>query len=223
LHQGRIDISKAIIALNELISDNTTQWKIGNICNVRRHDGYLDIGIITDILAGVFSTDDDEPSLPQARICWLRPRNMYELSSAGFLVSTEQLLRLKPGWQDSEAAIIQKCIYIWGVNDEGYLEKMEMISHNQNTIQCINSIGKQIGIVDSEYLHFCPIAIEHVSIHAAEDGDENSEDGESDAIVLPVDPSMSLGQWERHTKSFGSRMMQKMGYERCQAKRLHSS
>jgi hypothetical protein len=222
--QGKSNISKAILQLNMLLG-KPDSWMVGGVCRVRRADGGLDVALVVEILQGVLATDhdndNDESSTTVARLCWLRPRNIYELSSRGFLVGLNDLIHFYDSdLFDSERKRIKESTKVWALvsSSSGYLELMHVTQSSPTHTYVMRPKGDDEWMLDSgEYLVLCPCVGSHtppLATAVAEEADELE-------VIKPEDifprRSLTVGAWEQHTKGFGSKMLTRMGYKRYDA------
>lgn len=224
LHQHRHQNDE--VNQNKIIS--VPKWQAGYICRLRRVDGCLDIALIIEIIERVYSTnssDHDVESESAARLVWLRPRNWHELTSNGFLIHIDQMvsyvdpINYDPimGEPNSEGKERET---VWVLDHTvGYLRSCTLISRTREYI--LYSTTSEPNVVESLELtssllffhsHTCNTRINtNQSTHALPAIEPDNLASNSESFDM-IDKSLKIGAWEKHTKGFGSRMLQRMGY-----------
>lgn len=209
-YRGRLEISEAILALDELALSG--RWSAGRVARIRRYDGRLDLAVVVDLVQGVYEAAEgvDEQEV-HGRVCWLRPRNRRELTSSGFLVPFRQLLPVKSDWRDQEWRALDPGAHAWVMGSHGYLEKTELISIFGDRIQCDDRRYGQRTIFTTT-LTVCPDSSTPTEKVIADVVAEDRVDEEAFLESKTIDKAARIASWESYTRGFGSRMLLKMGY-----------
>lgn len=216
---GKLSITRALVALYSLKTCSEKSWNVGDVCSVRRYDGALDLALLCEILEGVFPNshecdDDTTAPLTSYRLCWLRPRSEHELLSTGFLVNAEQLR--SSDLVVREKSLLQEASHVWVYDASiGYFTKHELMQVvDYATLELYTPSGEVKKLSTDDSLLLCPAMDTQQSplIPPSEESSAVPETSQSsDALRGPPE---KLAAWEQHTRGFGSKMLERMGYRK---------
>jgi hypothetical protein len=237
LSQTRKNIISMLFTLHSYLSISSTiekRLEIGSICYAPRLiERTLD-------LAFILSKDDDGIC---CSICWIYPRNIYEISSSGMRIEidrlqpfseemmSERIESLHNLHQDSLVLVQNdRGIFVPGRISKRLTRGLSFTNEKLLEIVCENPLTSRIttSTVPEDILLVIPHSFGTVPPPPT-DLQLNDEFLDSEVIQndIPGHTTQSvsglrhlqesghlLGDWERHTKGFGSRLLQKMGYKR---------
>lgn len=226
--QARKDVISALFSLH--IMRNDDRLIKGSVCMAPRFiDGTYDVAIVLEV---------DEV---MAVIVWVYPRNRYELLSNGIRIDTT-LLRVYTieDYSALQSRVLEVCVgdRILSCSKSGYYTSCTVkhitsdtldVQHDDGyhtscsrnvmeVVPLLHSSSQQRGVlVDNEVV--CDASNGSDSNSCSSDDDDYSS--ESDVRTLPShsipitslpNAGYGLGEWERHTKGIGGKLLRRMGY-----------